>query len=163
MEGKYMRLSKQKFSSNVVEKCLKQSSSHWRTIIIRELIAQPAVSELLRDRYGNYVLQTALSVANAQQVQEIVRSITPYLPSLRDNVRSKWKKMLKKSHQNIAAGLTPAYNESDTASNTSAPGSPSQANNFDSDDIDLVDSQDLNNLTNQLGTSNLLAGNNLTT
>ena len=97
MEGKYMRLSKQKFSSNVVEKCLKQSSSHWRTIIIRELTAQPAVAELLRDRYGNYVLQTALSVANAVQVGEIVRAITPYLASLRDNVRSKWKKMLKKA------------------------------------------------------------------
>jgi hypothetical protein len=68
MEGKYMRLSKQKFSSNVVEKCLKQSSTHWRSIIIRELTAQPSVSELLRDRYGNYVLQTALSVATPQQV-----------------------------------------------------------------------------------------------
>jgi len=104
MEGKYMRLSKQKFSSNVVERCLKQSSTHWRTIIIRELIAQPAVSELLRDRYGNYVLQTALAVANAQQVQEILRSITPYLPSLRDNVRSKWKKMLRKAGSLAAAG-----------------------------------------------------------
>ena len=104
MEGKYMRLSKQKFSSNVVEKCLKQSSCHWRTIIIRELIAQPAVAELLRDRYGNYVLQTALSVANAQQVSEIVRAITPYLASLRDNVRSKWKKMLKKAHTAVAKG-----------------------------------------------------------
>lgn len=104
MEGKYMRLSKQKFSSNVVEKCLKASSSHWRTIIIRELIAQPAVSELLRDRYGNYVLQTALAVANGNQVQEILRSITPYLPSLRDNVRSKWKKMLRKAGSLAAAG-----------------------------------------------------------
>lgn len=52
MEGKYMRLSKQKFSSNVVEKCLKESSSHWRSIIIRELTAQPGVADLLRDRYG---------------------------------------------------------------------------------------------------------------
>ena len=98
MEGKYMRLSKQKFSSNVVEKCLKQSSSHWRTIIIRELTAQPAVAELLRDRYGNYVLQTALSVANAQQVGEIVRAITPYLASLRDNVRSKWSAPTTHTH-----------------------------------------------------------------
>src|SRR6185437_13920401 len=92
MEGKYMRLSKQKFSSNVVEKCLKQSSTHWRSIIIRELIAQPAVAELLRDRYGNYVLQTGLNVANSQQVMEIMTAITPYLPSLRENVRAKWKK-----------------------------------------------------------------------
>ena len=104
MEGKYMRLSKQKFSSNVVEKCLKQSSAHWRTIIIRELTAQPAVAELLRDRYGNYVLQTGLNVANAAQVQDILRAITPYLPSLRDNVRSKWKKMLKKAGAAVARG-----------------------------------------------------------
>lgn len=97
MEGKYMRLSKQKFSSNVVEKCLKSSSSHWRLIIIRELIAQPAVSELLRDRYGNYVLQTALSMANAQQVAEMTASITPFLPQLRENVRNKWRKMIKKA------------------------------------------------------------------
>jgi hypothetical protein len=68
MEGKFLRLSKSKFSSNVVEKCLKQSSSHWRAIIIKELIAQPAVCDLLRDRYGNYVLQTALSVGTPQQV-----------------------------------------------------------------------------------------------
>jgi len=50
-----MRLSKQKFSSNVVEKCLRQSSAHWRNIIIKELIAQPAISELLRDRYGEFL------------------------------------------------------------------------------------------------------------
>lgn len=97
MEGKYMRLSKQKFSSNVVEKCLKQSSAHWRAIIVRELIAQPAVSDLLRDRYGNYVLQTALAVSTGQQVTEIMQSITPHLSSLRENVRSKWTKMLKKA------------------------------------------------------------------
>ena len=104
MEGKYMRLSKQKFSSNVVEKCLKQSSSHWRSIIISELTAQPAVAELLRDRYGNYVLQTGLNVANAAQVQDILRAITPYLPSLRDNVRSKWKKMLRKAGAAVQRG-----------------------------------------------------------
>jgi len=111
MEGKYMRLSKQKFSSNVVEKCLKQSSAHWRSIIINELTEQPGVSELLRDRYGNYVLQTALSVATGQQVQQIMHSISPHLPTLRENIRSKWKKMLKKSlctrlNQNIKSYKT---------------------------------------------------------
>jgi len=97
MEGKYMRLSKQKFSSNVVEKCLKQSGAHWRSIVINELTEQPGVSELLRDRYGNYVLQTALSVASGSQVQQIMHAITGHLPTLRENIRSKWKKMLKKA------------------------------------------------------------------
>lgn len=118
MEGKYVRLSKQKFSSNVVEKCLRQSSYDWRSVIIRELTS--AVGELIRDRfvrsfccflffdrldlcllfcsspsYGNYVLQTVASVADAKQVQMLVRAVTPYLSLLRDNVRSKWEKILK--------------------------------------------------------------------
>jgi hypothetical protein len=50
-------VNRQKFSSNVVERCLKQSSPQWRALIISELISQQSVAELLRDRYGNYVLQ----------------------------------------------------------------------------------------------------------
>jgi hypothetical protein len=30
-------------------------------------------------------------------VQDILKSISPHLPSLRENVRTKWKKMLKKA------------------------------------------------------------------
>ena len=45
---------------------------------------------------GNYVLQTALSVADGPQALEIESAITPHLAKLRENVRLKWKKMLKK-------------------------------------------------------------------
>ena len=44
---------------------------------------------------GNYCLQTALQVANAEQVQELVSAISPHLSSLRDNVRNKWENILK--------------------------------------------------------------------
>ena len=111
MEGKFMRLSKQKFSSNVVEKCLKQSSSHWKNIIIHELIAQPAVGELLRDRYGNFVIQCSLTVASPQQVHEISMAITPYLHTLRENVKAKWQRLLQKAsagHFQAAHALNPA-------------------------------------------------------
>lgn len=70
------------------------------------MIAQPAIGELLRDRYGNYVLQTALQVANSQQVSDIQRAITPYLPALRENVRAKWKKMLKRACQQGGSNST---------------------------------------------------------
>ncbi len=55
LTGKYLRLSKQKFSSNVVERNLRSSSPNWRRIIIRELTSQPAVGEVLRDRYGTWL------------------------------------------------------------------------------------------------------------
>ena len=127
MEGKYLRLSKQKFSSNVVERNLRNSSPTWRGIIIKELTSQPAVGEVLRDRYGNlksfsfgfffktdffsylffsfplgnYCLQTALQVANAEQVQELVTAITPHLSTLRDNVRQKWEKILQQALERV--------------------------------------------------------------
>ena len=101
MEGKYLRLAKQKFSSNVVERNLRNSSPAWRGIIIKELTSQPAVGEVLRDRYGNYCLQTALGVANAQQVDELIRAITPHLPTLRENVRAKWETILKQAMERV--------------------------------------------------------------
>jgi hypothetical protein len=64
---------RQKFSSNVVERCLKLSSTHWRAIIIRELTAQDSVAELLKDRYGNYVLQTCLSVVSPSPRNDVKR------------------------------------------------------------------------------------------
>lgn len=108
MEGKYLRLSRQKFSSNVVEKCLRLSSAHWRVIIIRELIAQPGVADLLRDRYGNYVLQTCLAVAAPQQVEEIARAIAPHLGSLRENVRAKWKRLIATRAAEVGCVLPPS-------------------------------------------------------
>ena len=104
MLGRLQQMSRSKFGSNVVEKCLRQSSPAWRAAFIRELCSQPLVAELLKDRFGNYVLQTALGVANAQQVGEIVRAVTPYLASLRDNVRSKWKTMLNKTGAAVSKG-----------------------------------------------------------
>ena len=101
MEGKYVRLAKQKFSSNVVEKCLRTSNLEWRGIILRELTA--SVGELIRDRYGNYVLQTAVSLADAAQLAEFTKSASPYLSQLRDNVRTKWYKILKTA----AAAVSP--------------------------------------------------------
>ena len=137
MLGRLQHMSRSKFGSPVVEKCLKQSSSRWRTIIIRELTAQPAVAELLRDRYGNYVLQTALSVANAQQVEEIVCAITPYLAGLRDNVRSKWKTMLNRTGAAVAKGGQAGDDRNDRAGSLS-PGPRHATDDDDADDSGAV-------------------------
>jgi hypothetical protein len=94
MEGKYTRLSKQKFSSNVVERCLRLAYPEWRATMLAELTHNSGICDLLKDRYGNYVLQTALSVSSVQQVHMIADAVTPHLESLRDNVRLKWTKIL---------------------------------------------------------------------
>lgn len=60
LEGSYGYLSTQKCSSNVVEKCLREAPERERARIILELIHDPRLLNVLVDKYGNYVIQTAL-------------------------------------------------------------------------------------------------------
>lgn len=104
MVGRYVRYSKQKFSSNVVEKCLKHSaqdysSSNWSSKIVKELLG--SAKELISDKYGNYCLQTALNTIqdNPPLVIEFISSVQPHLEGLRVNVRNKWGKLLAVAQQ----------------------------------------------------------------
>ncbi|OMO94307.1 hypothetical protein COLO4_16418 [Corchorus olitorius] len=60
-KGHYVHLSMQKFSSHVVEKCLKHFAES-RSQIIRELISVGHFEQLLQDPFANYVIQSALAV-----------------------------------------------------------------------------------------------------
>lgn len=92
--GHYAVLSRQKFSSNVVEKCLKFGSASWREAIIHELMDLTALGSLLQDSYGNYVMQHALAVAEGEQRAVLVELIRPQLNTLRKNIRKKWERLL---------------------------------------------------------------------
>ncbi|KAK9270326.1 hypothetical protein L1049_025904 [Liquidambar formosana] len=61
--GSYFSLSCNKYGSNVVEKCLIESGEELSRQIIMELLRSPNVSMLLVDPFGNYVIQSALSVS----------------------------------------------------------------------------------------------------
>jgi hypothetical protein len=93
MTGKFAKMSKQKFSSNVVEQCIRRGSGERRALVIKELIV--AVNLLIRDRFGNYVLQTALECAGKAQALQLGHAIAKNLHLLRDNVRSKWSGILR--------------------------------------------------------------------
>lgn len=66
LEGSYGSLSVQKFSSNVVEKCLKESHKVQRTRIIKELLDSPHAVMIMQNAYGNYVMQSALVVSKVR-------------------------------------------------------------------------------------------------
>lgn len=67
LKGCYASLSCNKYGSNVVEKCLLVSRQEQSTDIIMELITSPNASMLLLDPYGNYVIQSALSVSKVRK------------------------------------------------------------------------------------------------
>jgi len=69
----------QKFSSNVVEKCLKVAHADVRSVLLAEVIESDMLPQLLTDRFANFVIQTALDVAEPEQRQKLVKNILPHL------------------------------------------------------------------------------------
>lgn len=74
-------LAIQKFSSNVVEKCLERSTDKVREQYLDELSDPDRIRELMMDPFGNYVIQRALSVATHAQATRLVDAIKPHLLS----------------------------------------------------------------------------------
>ncbi|CAL5434114.1 unnamed protein product [Camellia sinensis] len=61
--GNYVSLSFNKYSCNVVEKCLKEAGEDQAAQIIKEIINSPNFLMLVQDPYGNYVAQSAVMVS----------------------------------------------------------------------------------------------------
>lgn len=81
--GCVSQLSRHKFSSNVIEKCLRCAQGISKDMIVEEMLATQEIERLLRDSYGNYVVQTALDHATPHMKFRLVESIRPILPQIR--------------------------------------------------------------------------------
>ncbi|POO03995.1 Coatomer beta subunit [Trema orientale] len=75
-KGHYVYLSTKKFSSHVVEKCLKHLKET-RPRIIYELLSVSHFDHLLQDPYANYVIQSALEGAGVLH-DSLVRAVRPH-------------------------------------------------------------------------------------
>jgi hypothetical protein len=82
-EGQIVELSKQKFSSNVIEKCIRCAELPVKAMMIQELLDVEELEILMRDSYGNYVVQTALEFAPAELCMHLIDIMRPILPAIR--------------------------------------------------------------------------------
>ncbi|WZY75712.1 hypothetical protein YC2023_022096 [Brassica napus] len=85
LEGSYTKLSMQKCSSNVVEKCLKLADDKHQARIISELITYGCLDQVMLDPYGNYVIQAALKRSKGSLHGLLVDNIKLHISSLRTN------------------------------------------------------------------------------
>lgn len=79
--GKVCLLAIQKFSSNVMEKCLERCTDRVKEMYLHELSNTERIRELMMDPFGNYVVQRALSVATHSQAIRLVEAMRPHLIS----------------------------------------------------------------------------------
>ncbi|RAL38886.1 hypothetical protein DM860_015247 [Cuscuta australis] len=98
LAGSFVGLSMDKYGSNVVEKCLKESEERQANRIIQEIIYSPHFLMVLQDPFGNYVVQSALSISKGGLLHEMVDIINMHYTSLQSHPHG--KRVLAKTRGN---------------------------------------------------------------
>ena len=75
-------LSKKKFSSNVIDKCIIGEDENSKKLV-NCIIKNKYVKEMINDQFGNYVIQKALKVSDYNTQVEIINQIKPQIEQLR--------------------------------------------------------------------------------
>ena len=111
-KGNVPALSKQKFSSNVIEKCIRTADYNTRRSLIQEMVIPSELERMLRDSFANYVVQTAIDFADPETRTKLLDSVRPILPAIRQTPHGRRiaGKLMNLEAQNRAGGngqLTP--------------------------------------------------------
>ena len=92
-----VKLSKEKFSSNVIDKCIIKDYDKSNKLI-ESIIKKNIIKEIIVDQYGNYVVQKALIISGKEVCSKIIKQIKPILGELqKTNIG---KKIYEKLYQN---------------------------------------------------------------
>ena len=97
IDNNILKLSKEKFSSNVIDKCIIKDYEKSNKLI-KSIIQKNVIKEIMVDQYGNYVIQKALSISEKDICLKIIEQIKPILGDLqKTNIG---KKIYDKLNQN---------------------------------------------------------------
>ena len=81
IDDNLLRLSKEKFSSNVIDKCIIKNYEPSNKLI-QSIIQKNIIKDIIADQYGNYVVQKALNVSDKDICIKIFDQIKPMLAEL---------------------------------------------------------------------------------
>lgn len=128
-----LTLSKHKFASNVVEKCIEHGTQQQRSAIRVQLttVGPDGTSPLqlmMRDQYGNYVIQKLLGQLQGAEKEILVEEIKPQFYTLKKNGASRQLQALEKllglgnrSDNDHSATPTPALTNETSSPQTNSP------------------------------------------
>jgi hypothetical protein len=108
VRGQVLQMSKHKFASNVVEKCVAFGSKKDRQLLIEEVITvksdgtSPLIA-MMKDQFANYVVQKMLDVVDGDQKEILVSKIRPHLQSLKKYTYG--KHLISKVEKMISMGI----------------------------------------------------------
>ena len=119
IQDKIIKLSTQKFSSNVIETLLLNSTSIKDKIIIKILEGNNIIN-LLSDKFGNYIIQKILTCANTDDFNNIIKYIKNNKKTLKQTNHG------KKIYEKLVKNYKKYLNDDDSSYNNSSFVSSSQ-------------------------------------
>ena len=81
IDDNLLKLSKEKFSSNVIDKCIVKDYDK-SNIFIKSIIQKNVIKDIIVDQYGNYIVQKALSVSDDDTIKKIMEQVRPMISEL---------------------------------------------------------------------------------
>lgn len=92
--NKFAELSNKKYSSNVVERCLEKNPKILEKYI-DEICSSGKVAEIMKNNYGNYVIQKALKISTDKNNRILADNVNKNIYKLNDKkLMSKWKNIV---------------------------------------------------------------------
>ena len=95
-------LSKNKFSSNVIDAFIMKKND-FSKLLINDMIKNNQITDIIKDQYGNYVIQKAMSISEQETLNKIIEQIKPIIPELL--LSSHGKKVINKISQQYSVAL----------------------------------------------------------
>ena len=93
-EGKFVCLSMQKYSSNVVERCIEKNDKILSKFI-NEIYSSERIAEVMKNNFGNYVIQKALKLSTGKERTILAEIVNKNIFKLNDKkLIAKWKSIV---------------------------------------------------------------------
>ena len=94
-------LSKQKCSSNVIDTFIKRKNVYSKKLV-NDMIKNNIIKDIIKDQYGNYVVQKAMAISDKETVSKIIKQIKPIIPELLEsNIGRKVYEKLSEQYNDI--------------------------------------------------------------
>ena len=93
-KSKFIILSKQKYSSNAIERIIEKTNNNLE-LYIKEICSENNIIELMNNNYGNYVVQKAIKLSSGESQERLIQIIMKNLCKLEDKkIINKWKAII---------------------------------------------------------------------
>ena len=93
-KNKYIILSKQKYSSNAIERIIEKNNNNLE-FYINEICSENNIIQLMINNYGNYVVQKAIKLSSGESQERLIQEIIKNLCKLEDRkIINKWRTII---------------------------------------------------------------------